>query len=135
MRFPRPSDLSSPTSSPRSMRSRLRRGALAVAFVGFAVIHVGCGGSGPYYYSGYGDAYVENQDAVAATVEFYMSPSGSGVWTGDLLGGPLFFGEVAFVGSFIEDYYDAEAVQSDFFVVQFFDEPIFAGDSTTFVVF
>ena len=81
-----------------------------------------------------GDAYVENQDAFA-TVGFYMAPSGTSAWTGNLLGDWLFPGEVTYVGSFVEDYYDADADQEDGATIQFDAEPIYAGESTTFVVF
>jgi hypothetical protein len=96
-------------------------------------VTAGCGGGG-YYYDPVGDAYVENQDAFA-TEAFYMAPSGTGAWTGDLLDDYLFPGEVAYVGSFYEDYYDADAYQTDGAIIPFDGVPIYDGEPTTFVVF
>ncbi|MGE0192816.1 MAG: hypothetical protein AB7T63_12340 [Planctomycetota bacterium] len=127
---------SSTTPSPASAarpRSRRGRSLLVVGLLGLALVAAGCGGGG-YYYDDTGDAYVDNQDAFA-TVGFYMAPSGTGAWTGNLLGDWLFPGEVAYVGSFVEDYYDADAEQQDGATIQFTAEPIYAGEATTFVVF
>lgn len=122
-------------AAPSAVKSRFlkARGLVVVGLLGMALLVAGCGGGG-YYYDGTGDAYVENQD-VFATVGFYMAPSGTSAWTGNLLGDWLFPGETAYVGSFVEDYYDADADQQDGATIQFDAEPIYAGESTTFVVF
>ena len=40
---------------------------------------------------------------------FYLAPALTDLWTDDLLGWPLAPGEIANVGDFEEDWYDAEA--------------------------
>jgi hypothetical protein len=84
----------------------------------------GCGGGG---YATYGvevgyvdDPYIEAPTPWLGTVDvdnlgfeyvetFYLAPALTDLWTGDLLGWPLAPGEIASVGAFEEDWYDAES--------------------------
>ena len=121
-------------NAPHVDRARPGRRLLTSGLLLAAVLTLGACGGGGYYFEPIGDAYVENQD-VFATESFFMAPSGTGAWTGDLLGDYVYPGEVAYLGSFYEDYYDADAWQADGAIFPFDAVPIYDGLPTTFVVY
>ncbi len=85
-----------------------------------------------------GDVEVDNQTDLSGTFEnlffFEMVPVGTALFTGNLLPFDVFPGEIVFLGSFVTDFYDAEA-QLDLGIITFFDVLIEAGFTTTFEVF
>lgn len=111
-----------------------------------ALVLAGCGGGyGEVYiedeifvYEPVGDVEVDNQTDLGGTFEdlyaFDMTPAGTALWTGNLLPGVIFPGEIVFVGSFFEDFYDADA-DLDLGTVSFFDVLVEDGFTTTFEVF
>ncbi len=110
-----------------------------------ALVLAGCGGGyGEVIYEEtividpVGDVEVDNQTDISGSFEdmfaFDMAPAATGLWTGNLLPGVVFPGEVEFVGSFFEDFYDAEA-DLDLGTVTFFDIFVEEGLTTTFEVF
>jgi hypothetical protein len=128
-------------------RSRSARAAACAVVALGLLATASCGGG--YYEDPYYDPYVPAP--VHGTVEvdnvtdtttfedvytFYLSPSGSGAWTENLLSGPLPPGFAEVVGDFVEDFYDAEADVGDFGDVAFWDGVFVpGGDITTFEVF
>jgi hypothetical protein len=109
-----------------------------VALVGVLAL-AGCGGGGgglPGVYSG--DVEVDNQTDLTGTWEnlysFELAPAATQFWTGNLLSDIVYPGEVAFVGTFDEDSYDAEA-QLEYGLVPFFDVFVPGGRTTTFQVY
>ncbi|MDJ0521616.1 MAG: hypothetical protein QNJ90_06015 [Planctomycetota bacterium] len=122
----------------------LPRYALVLLAAG-ALVLAGCGGGyGEVYYEEefifepIGDVEVDNQTDLGGTFEdmfaFEMAPAGTAAWSGNLLPDILFPGEIAFVGSFYEDFYDADA-DLDLGIVSFFDVFVEDGFTTTFEVF
>lgn len=105
-----------------------------------SLLVAGCGGGGVYGDDGYyaGDVEVDNQTDLTASFQdlyfFEMAPAGTPLWTGNLLPHDVFPGEIFYVGTFDEDYYDAEA-DLDFTTVPFFDVLVEDGLTTTFEVF
>lgn len=85
-----------------------------------------------------GDVEVDNQTDLSGTFEnlffFDMTLAGLTAWTGNLLPFDVLPGEIYFVGSFDEDFYDAEA-EADLGLVTFFDIFVEGGFTTTFEVF
>ena len=85
-----------------------------------------------------GDVEIDNQTDLSGSFEelfyFDMAPAGTGDWTGNLLSDVVFPGEIYFVGTFLEDFYDAGA-ELDLGFVDFFDIFVEAGFTTTFEVF
>ena len=67
-------------------------------------------------------------------VENFTTIAYEGDWSGNLLPDLILPGETVYVGSFVEDLYDAEA-ELDLGFVTFFDVPVEAGFITTFEVF
>lgn len=117
--------------SSRNVGLGLRNGALLAASV-FALALAGCGGGG-HHGGAFGQAYVENQD-VYVTEYFEIAPSGTGAWSGDVLPYDLFPGDDAYIGSYFEDFYDANAYQSDGSIFEFDGVPIYAYEPTTFLI-
>jgi hypothetical protein len=116
-----------------------------VLFAASTLVLVGCGGGyGEVYYEEeiffepVGDVEVDNQTDLSGTFEdmyaFEMAPAGSAAWTGNLLPDAVFPGEITFVGSFYEDFYDADA-DLDLGTISFFDVLVEDGFTTTFEVF
>ncbi|MDA1193990.1 MAG: hypothetical protein O2894_02290 [Planctomycetota bacterium] len=105
-----------------------------------------CGGGGyeeVYYeetviYIPAGDVEVDNQTDLSGSFEalyfFAMTPAGTGLWTGNLLPFDTLPGEIVYVGSFEEDFYDAEA-EADLGIIDFFDVFVEGGWTTTFEIF
>jgi hypothetical protein len=130
------------------MTKPIHHRTLALALVlGAAFALVGCGGGyGEVYYEDVyyeevyyaGDVEVDNQTDLSGTWEdlyyFDMAPAATPFWTGNLLPDLVFPGEIVFVGSFDEDFYDAEA-DLDLGTVSFFDIFVEGGFTTTFEVF
>jgi hypothetical protein len=125
--------------------NHLPRLALVLLAAG-ALVLAGCGGGygeiyiedDPYYeYVPIGDVEVDNQTDLGGTFEdmygFYLAPAASGLWSGNLLPDLVYPGEIVFVGSFFEDFYDAEA-DLDLGTVSFFDVLVEDGYTTTFEV-
>jgi hypothetical protein len=108
-----------------------------------------CGGAGPgpygeVYYEEVvviepvpliGDVEVDNQTDLTGSFEdlysFEMAPAQTNLWTGNLLPTVLFPGEITYVGTFDEDFYDAVG-DLDLGFVDFFDIFVEAGFTTTF---
>lgn len=124
-----------------------RPARLALLLVAAAALFAlaGCGGAyGEAYLVGdslgvpQGDVEADNQTDLSGTYEnmydFELAPAGTGLWTGNLLPDVVFPGEVAYVGTFDEDFYDAEA-DLDLGLVSFFDVYVQGGTTTTFEVF
>jgi len=65
---------------------------------------------------------------------FFLAPAATNLWTGELLGWPLAPGEIATVGEFQEDWYDAEADLEFGDFVQWFDVFVPGADITLFEV-
>jgi hypothetical protein len=63
---------------------------------------------------------------------FYLAPAATGMFTGDLLSGPLPPASAEIVGDFEEDLYDAEADLEFGDIVEWFDVPVPGGEVTTF---
>lgn len=110
-----------------------------------ALVLAGCGGGygeiyieDEIYFEAIGDVEVDNQTDLGGTFEdmygFEVAPAGTGLWTGNLLPDLVFPGETVFVGSFYEDFYDAEA-DLDLGIIPFFDVLVEDGFTTTFEVF
>jgi hypothetical protein len=117
---------------------------LALAIVG-AVLAAGCGGGHHHddvvvedVFIPVGDVEIDNQTDLSGTFEnlffFDMAPAGTALWTGNLLPFDVLPGEVLYVDSFDEDFYDAEA-EADLGIVSFFDIFVEGGYTTTFEVF
>jgi hypothetical protein len=126
------------------MSTRFLQRSLLAALLGAPLfLLAACGGG---YGSGYGGGYgpppgiplgsAEVDNLSGEFVEgFYLAPSGTGAFTGELLGTPLPPGYVQYVGDFEEDTYDAEADLEFGDLVQWFDVPVPASDTTTFEVY
>ena len=120
--------------------------------VGLAGTLIGCGGGGggaygEVYYEEVvvvtppppppliGDVEVDNQTDLTGTFEdmysFEMAPAYTDLWSGNLLPFIVIPGEVVYVGTFDEDFYDAFA-DLDLGFVDFFDIFVEAGFVTTF---
>ncbi len=126
---------------------RVRPTILALAFLGlFAALAAGCGG-GHHHHDvvieetiiiPIGDVEVDNQTDLSGTFEnlffFDMTLSGLNAWYGNLLPFDILPGEIFYVGSFEEEFYDAEA-EADLGLVSFFDIFVEGGFTTTFEVF
>ena len=110
-----------------------------MALVGVLAL-AGCGGGGGGGFQGVygGDVEVENQTDLSGTGEilyaFDMASVGTQLWTGNLLSDVVYPGQVAFVGTFDEDFYDAEA-DLDFGPVTFFDVFVQDARTTTFEIY
>ncbi len=113
--------------------------------VAAALLLAGCGGGGHHHgfvddvvFIPTGDVEVDNQTDLSGSFEnlffFDMTPAGTSFWTGNLLDFDVLPGEVLFLGSFDEDFYDAEA-EADLGLVTFFDIFVEGGFTTTFEVF
>lgn len=110
-----------------------------------ALLLAGCGGSGGEYYE-YGEVIVYDPAPVPlASIDvdnlsfeyvdtFFLAPAGTGAWSEELLGWPLAPGEQAWVGDFVEDWYDAEADTEFGDLVQWFDVFAPGGNVTIFEV-
>jgi predicted small lipoprotein YifL len=117
--------------------------ALLLAVAG-ALALAGCGASGEVYVEDigvvapHGDIEVDNQTDLTGSWEtmyaFEVAPAATPWWSGNLLPDLVFPGEVLYLGSFVEDFYDAEA-ELDFGIVSFFDVFVEGGFTTTFQVF
>lgn len=127
------------------MRANPNRLASLLVLAAAAALLGGCGahGHGEVYaedhaYVPYGDVEVDNQTDLSGSFEdlyhFEMAPAATPLWTGNLLPGLVFPGEVVLVGSFEHDLYDAEA-ELDLGLVTFFDVLVQEGWTTTFEVF
>jgi len=116
-------------------------------FLGIAALLAGCGGGHGHgdvviveevIIEPLGDVEIDNQTDLSGSFEelfyFDMAPAGTGDWTGNLLPDVVFPGEIYFVGTFLEDFYDAGA-ELDLGFVDFFDIFVEAGFTTTFEVF
>ena len=114
-----------------STRSRLLAG-LAVASLALGLTACGGGGSGGGGF--YGQVFVENND-ISAITSFRLAQAGTGSYTGNLLGSYVLSGERRSVGSFLEDYYDAQAFRHDGSYTPWFNVFVEAGLSTNFSVF
>ena len=96
-----------------------------VALLIGALLVAGCGGSSKTEYvpvpvtGPTGEVDVDNLTDLEPPpddlIDFALSLSGEYLWTENLLSAPLGPGEVEFVGSYIEEYYDAFG--------EFFNEP------------
>ena len=120
---------------------------VAAVLIGAALTLAGCGG-GPGHADVYyeeviivdplGDAEVDNATDLTGSFEdlyfFEMAPALTDFWTGQLLPDVIFPGEIVYVGSFEEDFYDA-AAELDLGWVDFFDILVEGGWTTTFEVF
>jgi hypothetical protein len=107
--------------------SLLALGVLVVALPG-------CGYDGYDYFA---EVWVSNQTDTTTMEDvdaFRMAQFGE-PFTGDLLGAPLSPGDDEFLGDFESDYYDAEADLSGGGLVEWFDEPLYDGDTVYFDVF
>lgn len=114
-----------------STRSRL----LATLSAACLTLGLGaCGGGGGGGGGLYGQVFLENNGAFAVT-SFRLAPSGTGSFTGNLLNQAVLNGERRSVGSFIEDFYDADAFRPGAAVTTWFDVFVEAGLSTDFTVF
>lgn len=115
--------------------------SLLVLALGLSLFLAGCGGGGGGFGGPYGDVEADNQTDLygpsRVMTEFYMAPAGTGAYSGNLLGDYAFPGEIHYVGSFYEDYYDAEAWLADSpdVLVPFFDELVLADFTNTFEVY
>lgn len=65
---------------------------------------------------------------------FFLAPAATDLWTEELLGWPLAPGETAYIGEFVEDWYDAEADTELGDLVQWFDVFTPGGEITIFEV-
>ena len=128
-----------------STPSMLRCRALMALLMGLSLTLTACGGGGGGGFGGSGGSSAaietDNQTDIygppRVMTEFYLSPAASGSWSGNLLGDFAYPGEVHYLGTYFEDYYDAEAWLADSpdVLVQFFDEPAYAGFTNTFEVY
>lgn len=126
------------------MSSDARKRILPLVLMVGTLALAGCGHGGGEiwvedgYYALGGDVEVDNQTDLSGTWEdlfyFDMAPAGTPLWTGNLLPGVVFPGEVVYVGNFVEDFYDAEA-DLDLGTVTFFDVFVEDGFTTTFEVY
>jgi len=118
---------------------------MTVSLLALALLLAGCGGGhGEVFIEDavvvepLGDVEVDNQTDLSGSLEdllvFDMAPAGTADWTGNLLLDVVFPGEVVFVGTFLEDFYDASA-ELDLGFVDFLDTFVEAGFTTTFEVF
>ncbi len=122
---------------------------LPTLVVGLAVLALGgCGGGGygaevvvevaePVYTDpccAYGSLDVDNFSAEYVET-FYLAPAATDLWTDELLGWPLAPGEVASVGEFLEDWYDAEADLEFGDYVQWLDVFVPGAEVTVFEVY
>jgi hypothetical protein len=126
------------------MRRRIPLPSLAtILAVPALLVLAGCGGGG--YYdphpgtpyppaSVYGSTEVDNLSAEYVD-GFYLAPSYTSDFTGDLLSGPLPPGFYEYVGDFLEDSYDAEADLEYGDLVQWFDVFVPGDQLTTFEVY
>ena len=122
----------------------IRHSLPTAAVLAAALFLAACGGGyGEVYYDDaayylLGDVEVDNQTDLGGTFEamyaFELAPAATPYWSGNLLPGVTFPGETVFVGSFDEDWYDAEA-DLDLGTVTFFDVFVQDGFTTTFEVF
>ncbi len=100
------------------------------------IVAVGCGGGYGYdeYYEG--DVEVGNFTAFDVIYYFDLVPSGAPP-AGDLLYEDVFPGEIQYVGTFFEDYYDGEAFLDTLPETSvWFPDTFIEGDTvTTFEVF
>lgn len=95
----------------------------------------GGGGGGGGFFDPVGDVDVANLTAFEDVVYFELIPFGGFGGTGDLLSFDVFPGEQVYVGSFIEDYYEADAVLSFGGLVPFGATLVESGFTTVFDVF
>ena len=121
------------------------RSTAGALLIGLAGVLAGCGGGGYAYEEVYyeevvvvplvGDVEVDNQTDLTGTFEdlysFELAPAYTDLWTGNLLPYVTVPGEVVYVGSFDEDFYDGVA-DLDLGFVDFFDIFVEAGFTTTF---
>jgi hypothetical protein len=118
---------------------------LALCVLVTGAVLAGCGGGyGEVYVDdGYvtvptGDVEVDNQTDLSGTFEdlwaFEMAPAGTGLWSGNLLSDVVYPGEIVWVGTADEDWYDA-AADLDLGTVEFFDVFVEGGYTTTFEVY
>ena len=129
--------------------SRLRA-PVTLLLAGAALFLTACGG-GPGYSEVYyeevvivepviplGDVEVDNQTDLTGSLEdmyfFEMAPALTDLWTGQLLPDVVFPGEIIYVASMEEDFYDAVA-ELDLGFVDFFDIFVEGGWTTTFEVY
>lgn len=95
------------------------------------LLTAGCGGAGGGgFFVPTGAVEVENVSAFDDVIYFEMFPAGSPAGTGDLIGLPLFPGEVEYVGDFYEDFYEADA-ELFFGGSRFYPATFVEGDFTT----
>ncbi len=125
--------------------SPIRSLALALALLG-ALALPACGGGGHHHddhvdvviLPPLADIEIDNQTDLSGSFEnvffFDLTPAGTALWTGNLLPFDVLPGEILYVGSFDEDFYDAEA-EGDLGLVSFFDIFVEGGFTTTFEVF
>ncbi len=117
-------------------RNRARAFATTLCLGAALIVAAGCGGGygGDYYYEG--DVEVANLTAFDVIYYFDLVPAGAPPG-GDLLYEDVFPGEVQYVGTFLEDYYDGEAFLDTFPETSvWFPDTFIEGDTiTTFEVF
>ena len=96
---------------------------------------VGYGGGGEYYPEPFplGSIDYDNQSPEYADT-FFLAPASTGLWTDELLGWPLAPGEIAYIGDFEEDWYDAESDMELGEIVTWPDVFVPGNDVTTFEV-
>lgn len=118
---------------------RRARWLLPVLLLGTTLLLTpGCGGccNDPVIVTS-GNVYVDNLTDGGAPewcYGFFLAPVG-GAFTGNLLIADLPPATTQFVGSFTEDYYDAEADMEFGDLVTWFDVPVPAADDTFFEIY
>ena len=120
-----------------SVRKRLARAALVAAALLLVVAAPGCGchNCEDTYW---GNVFVDNLTDLGPNPEsvltFFLAPVG-GTWTSNLLPAPLPPARTQFVGTFSEDYYDAEADTELGDLVTWYDIFVGAADDVFFEVY